>query len=325
LARVARTAELRRILLERRVSHANLLNRMFRDHGVVVVRADFVGSNRVFDVVRPNLPDRCLIAFPADRLVLPAARPFWGIPRPETVAAAINHYLETGDIEPVRRLQGWRDLSDYFKLAPVKLICEARRKIVEEAARIRYFPDLLDQIPPVSWQPLPIDRYCRDLLDRAHALELDHVLWLEIPYGATSEAWRKPDVNTPDVVHQSLRRAADGPHGGGQSRSNVCVALCLMHDMTGGLYSPLYEALVGWQHGDFGIPGPFPPGLAELQVSRLGALKEVFGNYEHLLVMTVNHKGSDGGGGNGPPPRPSQPVGEQRTVGAASGRARCQG
>jgi hypothetical protein len=234
----------------------------------------------------------------------------WGTSRvldAEVIEMAVSEYLERGDRRAITAFQDQNSQAHALRRASLELLAAARRKNEERPGDVVYFPCLADQIPVGSFDKLSVDAYCRRLIERADALGLEHVLWLETPFCATLEAWRKPDINTPDVVHQSLRTAiaaTDAPE-----RPKRTAGLVLRH-AAGAALSPLYDALLGWEHGDFAVPGPLPAGLAELLVSEYSRLKEVFGNYDHLLISTAGRKDDDGRGPEREP-NPEQPVGEE--------------
>ncbi|MBI2479686.1 MAG: hypothetical protein HYV60_13960 [Planctomycetia bacterium] len=292
------------------MTHVELFERMFAESRFVVIRANWIGGEKLLAAIEPHLPDDLLLVFSARITMLPFPRTGMGDADFDFIDAIINLFLRDGDpgtLEILTRPQ-LPGRSVHLLPAVESLLRAAHAKNKAGRGRIRYFPGLADIVPLLTAESVPVSDYCQRLCERAEELGAQHVLWLETPLGVTEQSWRKPDINSPDVVHQRLRttvhdraelwtqsarlaaQQSDQPAEAlavANAANRVSVARFQVHHVSRDGGSPLYESLQDWWPGDFAIPGPLPAGLAELAIHRVGQIREVFGNYDHLLVRVV--------------------------------------
>lgn len=300
---VKKSWELRAMFEARHVSHSSAIARMMQANRAVILRSETLSD--VIPPISELLPARTMIVFPA-RVWLGQFQHVqskaW---TPPILEKLFNSYLACGDERVLYPFTGGESSSGLLGSSGHEEMRSLLRQLAERnrsGCDLHFFPDLLDDIPPLSEDRLDVEGYARRLRRRADELAVEQVLWLDHPYGPTNGCWRKPDVNTPDVVYEAVRRAFSEDATDRSAR--VAVALQMVHNRTW-TWSLFYEPLRQWPHGDFAIPGPMPSGLAEELVDPNSQMRNVFGNFDAILVSIIGRSDSDGGGGdNNEPPTP---------------------
>ena len=302
---------------EFRRSHDDLLSHMFETNHVVVIQSDYL-SRRLLPVICRNLPSSTLVAFPA-RLWA-----FWERSEAAVSAAemerAIDAYIMGGGDDLLNEIANRSSVFvSQHGLASVKELLDAMyHKNQQAGAEIRFFRGLEDDKSfhavvrsETEFRHWSID-YASRLRQKSDEVGAQKVLLLETPFGqATNNDWRKPSLNAPDLFHQALREvfAQDMPRTEDPLIPEVEVALHRTHNVRNDSGNSIYEPLLGWQLGSFGIQGKpivgcagkraqIPAGLAELPVWGFARIKAAYGNYNHVFFSILGEEGPDDDDGN---------------------------
>ncbi len=301
---------------EFRRSHNDLISHMFETNRVVVLHSDYMCYHRLLPVVCRNLPCHTLVAFSA-RLWA-----FWLASEAAVSTAeierAIDTYIMDGCHDTMNEITTRPSIYvSQHGLAAVKQVLDAiYRKNREDGAEICFFRGLEDDKPShaairseTEFFRWSVD-YASRLLQKSDEVRAKKILLIETPFGqATNNDLRKPSLNAPDLFHRALREvfAPNQSRLQGPRAPVVEVALHHTHSIRQHSGSPIYEALLGWQFGSFGVQGKrvvacedrgsqIPAGLAELPVWQLARMKAVYGNYNHVFFSITGEDGPDGGG-----------------------------